>query len=189
MIFLIKHRWYWAVAAMVIFGGAAWLLGGWRDIAGGSLSLQWQVIIGLGGGCAALAINGALYGLLKRALPFGFVTHFQHYAAEIADSMHWPEYLAAGVLAALGEEPLFRGVVLRVFANPILGIAVSALVFAACHWLRLRYFGYWLWAMWEGVLFGILLVATGSLLVPILAHGVHDVVGYRIFQHLVRREM
>ena len=68
-----------------------------------------------------------------------------------------------------------------------MGITVSAVIFAPGHWLRPRHFGVWLWAMWEGVLFGVLLVATGSLLVPMIAHGLHAVTAYRVFAALIRK--
>ena len=42
--------------------------------------------------------------------------------------------------------------------------------------------------MWEGIFFGLLFVFTRSLLVPVIAHGVHDVVAYRVLQALVRRD-
>ena len=91
-------------------------------------------------------------------------------------------------MAALAEEPFFRGFVLRNFDNPAAVIAVAALLFAIFHWLRSSYLGFWLWAIWEGVFFGILLVLTGSLLVPMIAHGFHDVVAYRVFQVLVGKD-
>ena len=70
----------------------------------------------------------------------------------------------------------------------VVEVAVPAFIFAACHWLRARYFGFWLWALWEGLLFGMLMVITDSLLVPMIAHGIHDVVAYRVFDGMVSRE-
>lgn len=81
---------------------------------------------------------------------------FQRYGDEILDGMRWPAFLCGGLMAALAEEPFFRGVLSRWFEPP--------------------------------VLFGILLVLTGSLCVPMIAHGVYDVAAYRNFHSLRRSD-
>ena len=188
MIFRIKHCWWLALLVTLVWTGFNALIGGWRQLVGDELSLVWQVALGLVGGGSALLINGVLHEVLKRSLGHVYVAAFKRYAREILDGMAWPAYLAGGLMAALAEEPFFRGFVLRSFDNSAVGIAVAALLFAICHWLRLSYLRFWLWAMWEGVFFGILLVLTGSLLVPMIAHGFHDAVAYRVFHVLVGKE-
>ena len=188
MIFRIKHCWWLALLVTLVWSGFNALVGGWRQPAGDELSLVWQVVLGLLGGGSALLINGVLHEVLKRSLGHAYMAAFKRYAREILDGMAWPAYLAGGLMAALAEEPFFRGFVLRSFDHSAVGIAVAALLFAICHWLRLSYLGFWLWAMWEGVFFGILLVLTGSLLVPMIAHGFHDAVAYRVFHVLVGKD-
>ena len=188
MIFRIKHCWWLALLVTLAWSGLNALIGGWRDLVRDELSLVWQMTLGLVGGASALLINGVLHEALKRSLGHGYMAAFERYAVEIMDGMAWPAYVAGGLMAALAEEPFFRGFVLRSFDNPAAGIAVAALLFAIFHWLRLSYLGFWLWAIWEGVFFGILLVLTGSLLVPMIAHGFHDVVAYRVFQVLVGKD-
>jgi membrane protease YdiL (CAAX protease family) len=188
MIFRIKHRWWLALIVTVLWAGGAWLLGGWTDLAGGPFPRHWQIAFGLSGGCVALAINGVLHELLKRAVGKPYIQQFQQYGLEVLDGMRWPEYVTGGLMAAVAEEPFFRGFVLRAFEQPAIGVAVAALVFAICHWLRMKYFWFWLWAMWEGILFGVLMVMTGSLLVPMIAHGLHDLAAYWLFQSLVREQ-
>ncbi len=188
MIFRIKHCWWLALLVALAWSGLNVPIGGWRDLVGDELSLRWQIALGLLGGVSALLINGVLHEVLKRSLGHNYVVAFEGYAREILDGMAWPAYLAGGLMAALAEEPFFRGFVLRSFDNAAAGIGVAALLFAIFHWLRLSYLGFWLWAMWEGIFFGILLVLTGSLLVPMIAHGFHDVVAYRVFQELVGKD-
>ncbi len=187
MIFLIKHRWWLALLVTIAWFGVNLLTGGWRQVTGDEMSLTWQIALGLAGGTAALLFNGVLHEVLKAALGNRYLAACERYAGEILNGMSWPAYLAGGLMAAVAEEPFFRGFVLRSFDSPMSGIGVAALLFALCHWLRLSYFGFWLWAMWEGIFFGILLVLTGSLLVPMIAHGFHDVVAYRVFQSLLRK--
>ena len=81
------------------------------------------------------------------------------------------------VLPALGEELLFRGVIQRIFTNWTRnhhwGIWISAFLFSAMH---MQFYGF-LPRMVLGGMFGYLLVWTGTMWVPILAHFVNNAVG------------
>lgn len=75
-----------------------------------------------------------------------------------------------GLLAALGEEMLFRGVILKMLNESLknihLAVILSALLFSAFHG---QFFGF-LPRTVLGILFGYIFVWTGSLWVPILLH-------------------
>ena len=73
------------------------------------------------------------------------------------------------VLAGLGEELLFRGVL-----QPVIGLPLASLVFGAVHVGGRGFIGYGVWAACIGALFGWLMVVTGGLLAPIVAHAVYD---------------
>ncbi len=95
-----------------------------------------------------------------------------------------PQILAGGLLAS-GEEWLFRGVILQAAAaawgNGV-GIAVSAVLFGLTHLLRERGLEpFALWAVWEGVLLGLVYLLTGSLLVAMCVHFLHDIGGFALF--------
>jgi uncharacterized protein len=74
------------------------------------------------------------------------------------------------VLPAIGEELLFRGVIQRIFTNWTRshhwGIWISAILFSALH---IQFYGF-VPRMLLGVLFGYLLVWSGSMWLPIVAH-------------------
>ncbi|MCA1758684.1 MAG: CPBP family intramembrane metalloprotease, partial [Bacteroidales bacterium] len=74
------------------------------------------------------------------------------------------------LLPAIGEELLFRGVIQRIFTNWTRnhhwGIWISAILFSALH---IQFYGF-VPRMLLGVLFGYLLVWSGSMWLPILAH-------------------
>ncbi len=78
--------------------------------------------------------------------------------------------LVIGVIPALGEELLFRGVLQRFFIgwmrNPHLGIWLTAALFSAIHIQFLGFFP----RMLLGALFGYLYYWSGNLWVPMLAH-------------------
>ena len=82
--------------------------------------------------------------------------------------------------AGLGEELLFRGLVQAGLAKLIPGAAgvwialvVASLVFGIFHWLNTTYA---FLAALAGLYFGLLLMATGSLWPPIVAHALYDFV-------------
>lgn len=74
------------------------------------------------------------------------------------------------LLAAVGEELLFRGVILQLFfewfKNKHLAIIVSAILFSALH---LQFYGF-IPRMVLGILFGYIFIWSGSLWIPILLH-------------------
>ena len=89
----------------------------------------------------------------------------------------WQLALVAAA-AGLGEELMFRGLVQAGLAGliggpagPWIALAVASLVFGLFHWLSTTYA---LLAAAAGLYFGWLLIATGSLWPPIVAHALYD---------------
>lgn len=82
--------------------------------------------------------------------------------------------LVVGVLAGLSEEILFRGAMLRTMQDSRLGthavVWITAIIFSAFH---MQFFGFFP-RMVLGVWLGYLLVWTGSLWVPIIAHALNN---------------
>lgn len=78
------------------------------------------------------------------------------------------------LLPAIGEELLFRGVIQRIFTkmmqNHHWGIWISAILFSALH---MQFYGF-VPRMLLGVLFGYLLVWSGSMWLPIIAHFINN---------------
>lgn len=191
MIFRIKHRWLYALVATVVLAAVAWLGGGWATF--GPYQNCWQCTLLWGGvaGGAAVALDGAIHGL---ALLFGGTWYrdaFRRFAARVQGPMKPPEFVAGSLMAAVGEEPFFRGLLLQTVLLPaglpaVPAVLLVGLVFATAHAFRGMPLLFWAWACWEGVYFGGLLVASGSLVVPMIAHGVHDLVGYLAFGILLK---
>jgi len=82
--------------------------------------------------------------------------------------------LMIAVLPAIGEELLFRGVLLRLFRewtkNPHIAVLISAFLFSALH---LQFYGF-LPRFILGIVLGYLFVWTRSVWVPILVHFVNN---------------
>jgi membrane protease YdiL (CAAX protease family) len=85
------------------------------------------------------------------------------------------------ILPALGEELLFRGLIQRQLSqrwnNPHLAIFISAAIFSAIHF---QFFGF-LPRMLLGILFGYLLLFSGNLWYPILAHFINNATAVMVF--------
>jgi CAAX protease family protein len=79
-----------------------------------------------------------------------------------------------GVIPAIGEEFFFRGLIQRIFSewfrNHHLGIMISSILFSFMHFQFLGFIP----RILLGLLFGYMLVWTGSIWVPVMAHFVNN---------------
>ncbi len=96
---------------------------------------------------------------------------------------HW--HLAAiSLLAGLGEETLFRGVIQPGLAGPlgpVAAVAVTSVLFGLCHFLTPTYA---LMAALIGLYLGTLTEATGSLMAAVVVHALYDFIA---LEFLLRR--
>lgn len=79
-----------------------------------------------------------------------------------------------GVVPAVGEELVFRGLLQRIFGNLLknkhAGIIIAAILFSSMH---LQFYGF-LPRLALGILFGYLLVWSGTLWLPVFAHFINN---------------
>lgn len=94
--------------------------------------------------------------------------------------------LMMAVLPALGEELIFRGmlqkILIRWSGNVHAGIIIAGLMFSLIHMQFYGLFPRWL----LGIMFGYLLVWSGTLWLPIFAHFVNNCMAV-VFSYLVRK--
>lgn len=86
-----------------------------------------------------------------------------------------PTLAALALASALGEELFFRGLLLQV-----LGVVGSSVLFGILHQVRGR--ARWVWAVWAfvmGLAFAVVFKLTGSLVGPVLAHFLVNLVNLR----------
>ncbi len=87
-----------------------------------------------------------------------------------------PDIIWLGLLPGMSEELLFRGVMLpAVGLNPT-GLIATSLLFGVLHLSGPQQWPYVVWASAVGFLLGYSALATGNLLVPIVAHVVTNLV-------------
>jgi membrane protease YdiL (CAAX protease family) len=89
--------------------------------------------------------------------------------------------LMIAVVPAIGEEFFFRGVLQRIFTewfrNRHVGIIVSAIIFSFMHFQFLGFIP----RILLGMLFGYMLVWSGSIWVPVLAHFVNNAIAVTFY--------
>jgi uncharacterized protein len=156
-------------------------LGAWTGAAPFA-TLQWTWR-GLAGGVLATAplLLGLWWCLHTRLPP---VVRLVRLAEErIAPLFAGSTMLGLGVVAALaglGEEALFRGVIQTAIAGHVpvwAAVALTAALFGVAHWLTPTYA---VLAGLVGAYLGWVFVASGNLLVPIVAHGLYDLVALAV---------
>lgn len=104
------------------------------------------------------------------------------YLEFVLKPLAWPDLLWMGLLPGLSEELLFRGVMLPAIGLNWFGILVSGLCFGVLHLSGLQQWAYMAWATIIGIVLAVSAVATGNLLVPILAHVVTNLVSSLVWK-------
>jgi membrane protease YdiL (CAAX protease family) len=185
LIFRIKLHWWSSLLATSLMLLAAWWLGGlerfWGRTDSITQALGLGVIAGIGCGLINLFVHRCLLYCSK---PGSYARQFEKFAIDVIGRMSPIDAVAGGIMACLGEEPLFRGVLVPACGPPAVGVTVAAIVFGLAHYLRREYLGFLVWGICEGLLFGTLFVLTDSIVVPAIAHGLFDTVGFLYFERL-----
>jgi hypothetical protein len=81
-----------------------------------------------------------------------------------------PDIIWLGLLPGMSEELLFRGVMLPAVGLNATGLIATSLLFGVLHLSGPDQWPYVVWASIVGLLLGFSALATGNLLVPIVAH-------------------
>lgn len=151
----------------------AWLLGPdlWQQF-------HWTME-GVAWGCLG-AVPPLVVILLISKFPVGPLQHVADISEKILRPLlapcRWPDYFLLATLAGFCEELLFRGWLqpylatwMPVWASLLLG----GLIFGLCHLLTSAYF---IIAWIISIYLGLLLVWSDNLLVPMVTHGVYDLI-------------
>lgn len=100
----------------------------------------------------------------------------------ILKPLAWVDLIWLGLLPGLSEELLFRGVVLPTLGFNTPALLVSSLFFGVLHFSGSQQWAYVIWATVIGIVLGLSALATGNLLVPIVAHIVTNLVSSYIWK-------
>ncbi len=180
MLFLLKRTWGSALLGLLVLAVLALSLQAWLGTGPPFALSVYHVVIGLGVFVAVLASDILLHILFS--LVFGDAYRSRHRElAELFRGQTVAAMFAGAALAGFGEELLFRGLA----TNPIY-LTAAAVAFGLLHHVRLALWPFTCWAIYEGLLFAAALYVTGALLVPMVAHFLHDLAGFLIFREINR---
>lgn len=132
------------------------------------LRAQWEfdkLAIGIVLGLGITAASAVVYSLWPAYRQSADV-----YLGLVLKPLTYPDILWLGLLPGLSEEFLFRGVMLPALGLNFTGLILSSLCFGVLHLSGNNQWPYVIWATLVGLALGYSALATGNLLVPILAH-------------------
>ena len=127
--------------------------------------------LGLGLGLTITAASSLIYRLWP-----AYRRSADLYLELVLKPLLWPDLIWVGLLPGLSEELLFRGVMLPAFGLNFTAVIVSSLCFGILHLSGFQQWPYVVWATAVGLLLGYSALATGNLLVPIVAHMVTNLI-------------
>jgi len=133
--------------------------------------LPQDLLLGIGLGIGITLLSSIIYQLWP-----AYRKSADMYLALVLKPLHWPDLLWLGLLPGLSEELLFRGVMLPAIGLNWLGILVSGASFGVLHMSGVQQWTYVVWATVIGIILAFGAVATGNLLVPVIAHIVTNLV-------------
>jgi len=156
---------------IVLAWGLGWLLGQPPLDA-----LSWDAGAALWGALAAVPMLVLFLAVVR--WPVGPFRPIQAFSDQVIRplfaSCSGLDLLGISVLAGLGEELLFRGVLQGVFArwmHPVAAVALAGALFGVLHAVTV---GYAVLAALMGAYLGWLFLETGNLLAPVVTHALYD---------------
>ncbi|GAC1451698.1 MAG: CPBP family intramembrane metalloprotease [Chamaesiphon sp.] len=138
------------------------------------LPVLWKEMALIKGLALGLGVTGAS-AIMYRLWP-AYQQSADFYLELAIKPLVWSDLIWLGLLPGLSEELLFRGLMLPAVGLNVTGIAITSLLFGILHLSGLQQWPYVLWATVVGLLLGFSAVATGNLLVPLVAHIVTNLV-------------
>ncbi|WP_414566100.1 MULTISPECIES: lysostaphin resistance A-like protein [unclassified Anabaena] len=124
-----------------------------------------DVLWGVGLGLIITALSGLAYRLCPP-----YRTSADYYLEIVLKPLVLPDLIWLGLLPALSEELLFRGVMLPALGLDSVAVIVSSLAFGVLHLSGPQQWPYVIWATIIGLILGFSALISGNLLVPIVAH-------------------
>ncbi len=124
-----------------------------------------DLLLGLGLGLIIAALSGLAYRLYPP-----YRQSADYYLNIVIKPLALPDLIWLGLLPALSEELLFRGVMLPALGLDNVAVIVSSLAFGILHLSGPQQWPYVIWATIIGLMLGFSALLTGNLLVPIIAH-------------------
>jgi membrane protease YdiL (CAAX protease family) len=181
MLFLFKRTVPAALGALLILTALGWALRQPRGDHATRLHITPEsVLLGVGV-CGAVLVSDVL---IHSSLLFLFGDAYRKRHVELAAVFRgqtFPAMVTGALMAGIGEELVFRGL-----GTSLAYLLPMALLFGALHHIRGSLWHVTVWAVWEGILFALAVYLTRELAVTMVAHFLHDLLGFLLFRRLNR---
>jgi membrane protease YdiL (CAAX protease family) len=141
------------------------------------LSLTTTAVMTGGAVCGIILLSdGLIHGSLSILWGDPYRRRYRDLAA-IFREQTFAAIVTGSLMAGIGEELVFRGL----STSPYV-LFPAALVFGLAHHIRRSLWGFTVWSTWEGMLLAAALVWSGNLAVTMVAHFLHDFMGFLAFR-------
>ena len=144
------------------------------------LPLKWSpiaILQGLGLGLFITLASAVVYRVWA-----AYRQSADYYLALVLKPLVLPDLIWLGLLPALSEELLFRGVMLPAFGLTFEAVIISSLCFGVLHLSSPKQWSYVAWATIVGVLLGYSALVTHNLVVPVVAHMATNLISSSIWK-------
>ena len=144
------------------------------------LPLKWSpiaILQGLGLGLVITLASAVVYRVWG-----AYRQSADYYLALVLKPLVLPDLIWLGLLPALSEELLFRGVMLPAFGLTFEAMVISSLWFGVLHLSSPKQWSYVAWATIVGVLLGYSALVTHNLVVPVVAHMATNLISSSIWK-------
>jgi membrane protease YdiL (CAAX protease family) len=123
------------------------------------------LLLGLGIGVGITGASSVVYRLWP-----AYRQSADFYLQLVLKPLILPDIIWLGLLPGMSEELLFRGVMLPAIGLNATGLVITSVLFGVLHLSGKQQWPYVVWASVVGLLLGFSALATGNLLIPIVAH-------------------
>ncbi len=123
------------------------------------------LLLGLGIGVGITGASSVVYRLWP-----AYRQSADFYLQLVLKPLILPDIIWLGLLPGMSEELLFRGVMLPAIGLNATGLVITSVLFGILHLSGKQQWPYVVWASVVGLLLGFSALATGNLLIPIVAH-------------------
>ena len=163
-------------AILLLIVAKAWQYLGSVSLFPIAFSLE-AILIGLGIAGLIILTSSGIYKIWP-----AYQRSAQYYLELVLKPLAIPDTVWLGLLPGLSEELLFRGVMIPALGSGMLAVIVSSLLFGVLHLGGIQQWPYGLWATAVGIILGTMMIVTGNLLIPIVAHIITNFVSSLIWK-------
>lgn len=127
-----------------------------------------------------LLVSSCRYLLLKTWPDFADSSEAAN--RQVLTSLEPYDYIVVSFLPGISEEYLFRGALLPLFGVNLPSALFVAFVFGILHLGGGRKYSFAIWATFVGLVYGYATITTSSIVVPMAAHALNNLVGSTIWK-------